>query len=51
MNISYDTICHLKDYRKQQKMSDNEVREQLISNSGEKFTSQEPNYAIQHLND
>lgn len=32
-------------------MSDNELREQLTSDAGEKFTPQEADYAIQHLND
>lgn len=32
-------------------MSPEEIREQLTSEYGEKFTPEEANYAIQHLND
>lgn len=46
-----NVLAKAKDYRKQQDMSDNELREQLTSDSGEKFTPQEADYAIQHLND
>lgn len=31
-------------------MSDNELREQQTSDSGEKFAQQEADYVIQHLN-
>ena len=37
-------------YEKDMNMSQDAVREQLTSDSGEKFTEDEANYAIQHLN-
>lgn len=40
-----------KDYQDQQAMSPDSIKEQLVSSAGEKFTQEQADYAIQHLND
>jgi hypothetical protein len=40
-----------KDYQDQQAMSPDSIKEQLVSSAGEKFTQEQADYAIQHLDD
>lgn len=46
-----NALAKAKDYQKQQAMSSDAIREQLTSSAGEQFTTEQANYAIQHLND
>lgn len=39
-----------KKYQTEMNMSIEEIRDKLTSDAGEKFTPEEANYAIQHLN-
>lgn len=44
-------LAKARSYQSDTSMSPEAIRDQLTSDSGEKFTPDEANYAIQHLND
>ena len=46
-----NALAKAKSYQKDMAMSPEAIRDQLTSASGEQFTPQEADYAIQHLND
>lgn len=51
INWNKNALAKAKDYQDDQAMSPNSIREQLTSSAGEKFTPEQADYAIQHLND
>ena len=52
-NIDWNAnaLAKARSYQKEMSMSPDAIRDQLTSDNGEKFTADEANYAIQHLND
>ncbi|WP_198417527.1 Ltp family lipoprotein [Cryobacterium mannosilyticum] len=46
-----NALAKAKSYQGQMSMSPEAIRDQLTSEYGEKFTLEEADYAIQHLND
>ena len=46
-----DELAKAKSYQDNMAMSPEAIRDQLTSEYGEKFTAEEADYAIQHLND
>ncbi len=54
-NIEWDwnanALAKAKSYRDTMSMSKNRIYDQLISQYGEKFTKEEAQYAIDHLDD
>ncbi|OHY53184.1 Ltp family lipoprotein [Lacticaseibacillus paracasei] len=46
-----NALAKARSYQSDMSMSPEAIRDQLTSDSGEKFTPDEANYAIQHLND
>lgn len=50
-NVNWNEIAlkSAKDYEKQQHMSPNAIRDQLVSSAGEQFTQSQAVWAVQHL--
>ncbi|MCT6890630.1 MAG: Ltp family lipoprotein [Lactobacillus sp.] len=44
-------MASAKDYQRYAKLSNEEVKEQLVSPDGGKFTPEQADYAMQHLNE
>lgn len=48
-NWNKNALQKAKDYQEEQNMSPDAIYDQLTSDSGEQFTPEEANYAVQHL--
>ena len=50
-NWNENALKKAKSYQQDMAMSENDIREQLTSSAGEKFTAEQADYAVQHLHD